>query len=292
MLKKIHSMSDKQKGFTLAELLVVIAVIGVLTAVSIPIFSTQLEKSREVTDLANIRAAYAEIMAAAVQQDTSSPLYDSFLNEYTKSVYLEQKKDGWSINADGLTIGGVSRSDSTHWKGDAKANGKCVIVYDINRNDVTLAWDGYTIHSNFQWEINGDYIKINNKSYNDAKWPASAVPEFISAKNKAGQSLIVEPITADKYPTLKKWLDTGGGYEIGYFITDSSGKILVNSGGQYISSDTASGFEIKTDNIADGADVKIAIQFFKMKSGTDHDSGSVKLTDEEARELEKIFSVK
>ena len=40
----------KKKGFTLAELLVVVAIIGVLVAVSITIFSKQLEKSRIATD--------------------------------------------------------------------------------------------------------------------------------------------------------------------------------------------------------------------------------------------------
>ena len=38
---------------------------AVLVAISIPIFTSQLEKSREATDLANIRAAYAEVMTAA-----------------------------------------------------------------------------------------------------------------------------------------------------------------------------------------------------------------------------------
>ena len=52
-----------KRGFTLAELLIVVAITAVLVAVSIPIFTSQLEKSREATDLANVRAAYAEIMA-------------------------------------------------------------------------------------------------------------------------------------------------------------------------------------------------------------------------------------
>ena len=37
-----------------------------MVAISIPIFTSQLEKSREAVDAANIRAAYAEVMAAAI----------------------------------------------------------------------------------------------------------------------------------------------------------------------------------------------------------------------------------
>ena len=59
-------MRKDRKGFTLAELLIVVAIIGVLVAISIPIFSSQLERAREATDLANIRSAYAEVAAEAI----------------------------------------------------------------------------------------------------------------------------------------------------------------------------------------------------------------------------------
>ena len=58
------------KGFTLAELLIVVAIIAVLVAISIPIFTAQLEKAREATDAANLRSAYAEAMAAALTEET------------------------------------------------------------------------------------------------------------------------------------------------------------------------------------------------------------------------------
>lgn len=51
---------NNKKGFTLAELLIVVAIIGVLVAISIPIFTAQLEKSRDAVTLANLRSAYAE----------------------------------------------------------------------------------------------------------------------------------------------------------------------------------------------------------------------------------------
>ena len=44
MFKKFRK---NEKGFTLAELLIVEAIIGVLVAISIPIFTSQLEKSRD-----------------------------------------------------------------------------------------------------------------------------------------------------------------------------------------------------------------------------------------------------
>jgi len=55
-------MKKNNKGFTLAELLIVVAIIAVLTAIAIPVFTNQLEKSREATDVANVRSAYAEVM--------------------------------------------------------------------------------------------------------------------------------------------------------------------------------------------------------------------------------------
>ena len=53
---------NNKKGFTLAELLIVVAIIAVLVAVAIPVFTTQLEKSRDATSIANIRSAYAQAM--------------------------------------------------------------------------------------------------------------------------------------------------------------------------------------------------------------------------------------
>lgn len=45
------------KGFTLAELLIVIAIMAVLVAIAFPVFSSQLESARHSVDDANRRAA-------------------------------------------------------------------------------------------------------------------------------------------------------------------------------------------------------------------------------------------
>ncbi|MBQ6987406.1 MAG: prepilin-type N-terminal cleavage/methylation domain-containing protein, partial [Oscillibacter sp.] len=49
----------KMAGFTLAELLIVVAIIAILVAIGIPMFNTAMEKSRETADISNLRAAKA-----------------------------------------------------------------------------------------------------------------------------------------------------------------------------------------------------------------------------------------
>lgn len=90
-----------KKGFTLAELLIVVAIIAVLVAIAIPIFTAQLEKSRESTDMANIRSAYAEIIANYIQDSKAA----------TAEVEL--------------------KSDCTNWKSDDNAKIANVVAKDI-----------------------------------------------------------------------------------------------------------------------------------------------------------------
>ncbi len=61
-----------KKGFTIVELLIVVAIIGVLVAVSIPIFTTQLKKSRLAANQANARAAYAAALSTYMFEKPTS----------------------------------------------------------------------------------------------------------------------------------------------------------------------------------------------------------------------------
>lgn len=53
----------RREGFTLAELLIVVVIIGILVSISIPIFTAQMHKAKVAADWANLRAYYAEIQA-------------------------------------------------------------------------------------------------------------------------------------------------------------------------------------------------------------------------------------
>ncbi len=59
MKKMTVTRHRNSKGFTLAELLIVVAIIGVLVAVSIPVFTSQLDKAKISTNASNIRSAKA-----------------------------------------------------------------------------------------------------------------------------------------------------------------------------------------------------------------------------------------
>ena len=105
------------------EMLIVIAIVAVLISVAVPVLSSQLERSREAVDLANVRSAYAQVSTEALLGNT----------DITVTVKLKQKQAGWQ-SANPVNIGGIVHSksvgDTDNWKGDAAPDGSCVVSYD------------------------------------------------------------------------------------------------------------------------------------------------------------------
>lgn len=120
MIRKMRENGNK--GFTLAELLIVVAIIAVLVAISIPIFSEQLEKSREATDAANIRSAYAEVSADMLTNESSDKKVE---------VTAKQKKADWQGTDyyKDSTIGGQPvKASTTGWTVYADNTNNKVII--------------------------------------------------------------------------------------------------------------------------------------------------------------------
>ncbi len=124
-------MKKNNKGFTLAELLIVVAIIAVLVAIAIPVFTTQLEKSRESTDVANVRSAYAVVVSEALTQATPTTI--------TSEVTLKQQQAGWqgpdptsTLAQLGASFSGIADKDQPAGvtvSGTPSAGGKATITW-------------------------------------------------------------------------------------------------------------------------------------------------------------------
>lgn len=106
-----------------------------LVAIAIPVFTSQLEKSREATDLANIRSAYAEVVATSL----SNPDVD-----HEATVSKKQTVAKWQGAADiaGIAIAG---NDSE----EINSTTASVVKYDHTTMKITIdgkeTSGGYTV---------------------------------------------------------------------------------------------------------------------------------------------------
>ena len=117
----------KKKGFTLAELLIVVAIIGVLVSVSIPVFNSQLEKAKQATDLANMRSAQAAAVSEYLLEGSFSGEYKYNFDAATGKVTTDVPV-GYGKSRE-LTYNGV-----TYYPLDK------YVVVTINENSVVVEW--------------------------------------------------------------------------------------------------------------------------------------------------------
>ena len=141
MMKLMNKkMGKNEKGFTLAELLIVVAIVAVLVAISIPMFNSKLEQAREATDVANMRAAKA---AAVVSYTNGDIVVDTvYAYDADDGVLLdtgEKPKNGYGKGTE--TNAGTTYSD--YDPGDGKYKDGYITVEvkeDDGKETVELKW--------------------------------------------------------------------------------------------------------------------------------------------------------
>lgn len=129
---------------------------GVLVAISIPIFTAQLEKAREATDEANLRSLYAECSAAALTgvSDNNNDVTvgnkgtDGVFTVTSKEYTMKQQKDGLQDGSTSIEIGGVTIASGNFKTGAAtvsvSSNGEVTITIGGTENKANTATTGTT----------------------------------------------------------------------------------------------------------------------------------------------------
>ena len=83
---KLLALKNKKKGFTLLELLVVLAILAILIAIAVPVYKSQKEKAAITAHNANVRVL--ETAVESYRQDHNGDLPGN-LQELVKGEYIK-----------------------------------------------------------------------------------------------------------------------------------------------------------------------------------------------------------
>lgn len=88
-MRKLMNKKLNKKGFTLMEMLIVVAIIAILIAIAIPTFTGAVNKARVAADEANLRAYYAEQIVDYMMSEEDTPSLPATNNTAQSSVTVD-----------------------------------------------------------------------------------------------------------------------------------------------------------------------------------------------------------
>ena len=153
-----------RKGFTIAELLIVVAIIAILVAIMIPLFTSQLEKSRESADAANIRSQYAKVMAEAISTGKDVNIDGT---EFTK-IDLKQKVERYQnvqLEKNLHSIASIVDGEPAVKKYPV-SGGKAWVSYSVKDNIVSIHYTDGNVGESGIFDTLYDINQFNNSSKN------------------------------------------------------------------------------------------------------------------------------
>lgn len=109
-LQRVH----RKSGFTLAELLIVLAILGILIAIAIPLFGTQLDQVTRQRDEANMRSAQSmAVMQYMIDGEPGSAVYYAHMDDnHNMTVDTVQEGAQYTISFDAAGVPTVSETSS------------------------------------------------------------------------------------------------------------------------------------------------------------------------------------
>lgn len=143
---------DGEDGFTLVEMLIVVAIIAILVAVSIPLVNSALERARIATDAANERSARALATVRYLTDDIEKAPNDTGGDSTTHS-YLYDAANGVLIYSGGHSLTGTYKPYGQCTTNEHK--GKYLLVQVLENGTVRLAWaEGIGGTFGVEWNTN------------------------------------------------------------------------------------------------------------------------------------------
>lgn len=152
-MNDIKRITKNKKGFTLAELLIVVAIIGVLVAISIPIFTSQLRKARLATNQANARAAYAAAVADALDANTDTSTTKSDDGKTTTSTNLTYTYTVSTAKVEKKGTAATGNTDIASWTVDTEISSKKLGDATAKAWVVTIDPNGGVVGINATWTV-------------------------------------------------------------------------------------------------------------------------------------------
>lgn len=83
---KLLALKNKKKGFTLLELLVVLAILAILIAIAVPVYKSQKEKAAITAHNANVRVLETAVESYRQDHGEYPKNVDALKGNYIKSV--------------------------------------------------------------------------------------------------------------------------------------------------------------------------------------------------------------
>ena len=105
-MNNIVLLLKKRKGFSLMEMLIVVAILAILLATSAPIFAKQMNNTKAAADAANLRAAksVANVQYMMEEEDFDTKMYyditrDTFVADAPTAYGKTMEHSGMVISA-------------------------------------------------------------------------------------------------------------------------------------------------------------------------------------------------
>ena len=100
----------RNRGFTLMEMLIVVAIIAVLAAVAIPVFNGSLHKAKVAADMANVRAYYAELQTQYITTGEYIDIGDDMHLNWRREIKF---LDGTTVHMQAGTVSAILQRERT-----------------------------------------------------------------------------------------------------------------------------------------------------------------------------------